>query len=300
MDEDTKKVQKHYAEVAKKIRETLPANVANERSSCEACEKDAPLTRNASEQDNACDTCKQETTPEGDAGELYDSSTTSKLPQAALLASRGCGDPVSVAGLKPGMHVLDLGSGGGIDALIASELVGVSGHVYGVDMTQDMIELAKENAKTAGTQNVSFLQGQIEDTPLPDECVDVVISNCVINLSTNKPQVLREAYRVLKPGGYMVVSDIVAFAPIPKEVDEALRHITGCLNGMQETDEYLDVIKDAGFKDGSFAPKTTYTSAVLLEKASRKNRMEWYAFLENYGLDKCDSICGSAIVRAYK
>ena len=280
MDEGTKKVQEHYAEVAKKIRGVLPANEANERSSCCACEKDTSLA--------------------GNSGELYESSATSKLPQAALLASRGCGDPVSVAGLTPGMHVLDLGSGGGIDALIASELVGASGHVYGVDMTQDMIELATENAKTAGTQNVSFLQGQIEDVPLPNACVDVVISNCVINLSTNKPQVLREAYRVLKPGGYMVVSDIVAFAPIPKEVDEALRHITGCLNGMQETDEYLSVIKDAGFKDGSFTPKTIYTPAVLLEKASRKNRMEWYAVLEDYGLDKCDSICGSAIVRAYK
>lgn len=234
----------------------------------------------------------------GEAKGLYSEEVLRRLPDAALAASRGCGDPVSVATLKPGECVVDLGSGGGVDALIASAFVGEEGHVYGIDMTPEMIELAQANAAKAQAANISFLQGRIEDIPLPDSSVDVVISNCVINFSDDKPQVLREACRILKPGGRLVISDIVAFKPVPKQIESQMRRITGCLNGMMSPADYERELAAAGFEKSSIDPKTIYTFDVLKPRCEKKGRT---ALLEQaMEFPEADGATGSAIVRAWK
>lgn len=228
----------------------------------------------------------------------YGPEVLAALPPKARTASRGCGDPVAVAGLQPGEVVLDLGSGGGIDALIASVLVGEQGRVYGVDMTPEMIELARANAREAGASNLEFVEGRIECIPLPNSSVDVVISNCVINLSCDKPAVLREACRVLRPGGRLVVSDIVALKPLPAAVEPQLRRITGCLNGMLEREPYERLLVQAGFARASIEPKTVYTFEVLEPRCARKGRS---ALLDEVRTcPEADGATGSAIVRAWK
>jgi SAM-dependent methyltransferase len=173
------------------------------------------------------------------------------LPVAAVAASLGCGDPTAVADLHPGEKVLDLGSGGGIDVLLSAKRVGPSGFVYGVDMTEEMLELARANAAQAGAVNVAFIQGTIEDVPLPDGAVDVVISNCVINLSTDKPQVVAEMFRVLVPGGRIGVSDVVAEDHLtPAERAERGSYV-GCIAGALSRTEYLEQLADAGFVDAT-------------------------------------------------
>jgi SAM-dependent methyltransferase len=176
---------------------------------------------------------------------------TSGLPEAAVRASLGCGNPVAVAGLRPGETVLDLGSGGGIDVLLSARRVGPSGFVYGVDMTDDMLALARANAARAGATNVEFRRGEIEDLPLPDASVDVVISNCVINLSTDKPRVLAEIFRVLVPGGRIGISDVVADDHLSPAVRAAAGSYVGCIAGALSRDEYLDGLAAAGFADAS-------------------------------------------------
>lgn len=270
-------VQAHYAEVAAAIAQQVPAATA---SSCPCCESEANATAT-----------------QGEAGNLYEAAATEGLPAAALAASRGCGDPVAKANLQPGETVLDLGSGGGIDALIAAQLVGPAGKVLGIDVTEEMVQLARRNASEAEAANVEFLHGRIEQLPLPDSSVDVVISNCVINFSDDKPAVLAEACRVLKPGGRLTVSDIVAFHAYPSELDQPLRTITGCTNGITLHDEYLRLLQRVGFAKASIEPKTTYTLDVLHEKATRKNRLT--AWEKVTGRAEADGCCGSAIITAW-
>jgi SAM-dependent methyltransferase len=182
---------------------------------------------------------------------LYREGETDGLPEEAVLASLGCGNPIAVADLREGERVLDLGSGGGIDVLLSARRVGPSGFAYGVDMTDDMLELARRNAAKAGAQNVEFVKGQIEDLPLPDQAVDVVISNCVINLSVDKPAVLAEMFRVLVPGGRIGISDVVAEDHMSPADRAAAGSYVGCISGALSRREYLDGLTAAGFADAS-------------------------------------------------
>jgi SAM-dependent methyltransferase len=180
---------------------------------------------------------------------LYDISQRAELPDAAVLASLGCGNPTAVADLRDGETVLDLGSGGGIDVILSARRVGPTGHAYGLDMTEEMLDLARRNATEAKIENVTFLQGLIEEIPLPDASVDVVISNCVINLSTDKPSVLREIGRVLRPGGRIGISDVVAEDRLEPEQRAERGSYVGCIAGALSTSEYTDGLRAAGFDD---------------------------------------------------
>jgi arsenite methyltransferase len=184
-------------------------------------------------------------------GQLYGEGETDGLPEDAVLASLGCGNPLAVADLHEGERVLDLGSGGGIDVLLSARRVGPSGFAYGVDMTDDMLTLARANAAKAGAGNVEFLKGEIEAVPLPDASVDVVISNCVINLSVDKPAVLAEMFRVLAPGGRIGITDVVAEDQLTPEDRAAAGSYVGCIAGALSRSEYLDGLKAAGFADAS-------------------------------------------------
>ena len=181
--------------------------------------------------------------------DLYNQAELGTIPVAAALASLGCGNPTALAELKPGERVLDLGSGGGIDVLLSARRVGPTGFAYGLDMTDAMLELAERNRAEAGVENVRFLKGIIEDIPLPPESVDVVISNCVINLSADKGKVLREAYRVLAPGGRFAVSDIVFQGHLPLTLRQDMESWAGCIAGALEEDTYRDLLRNAGFTD---------------------------------------------------
>lgn len=198
--------------------------------------------------------------PTGDpvTRDLYDAAQQSDLPQEAILASLGCGNPTALAQLTPGETVLDLGSGGGIDVLLSARRVGPSGKAYGLDMTDEMLALARENQRKAGVENVEFLKGQIEHIPLPDNSVDVVISNCVINLSADKGQVLKEAFRVLKPGGRFAVSDVVVRGKVPEELRRNMLLWVGCIAGAMEESEYRAKLADAGFEQVEIEPTRIY------------------------------------------
>ena len=232
-----------------------------------------------------------------EAFDIYEERLVQGIPEKALVASRGCADPVSKAALQPGETVLDLGCGGGVDAIIAARLVAGAGKVYGLDMTPEMLALARENTRIAGATNIQYIEGIIEDIPLPDAAVDVVLSNCVINFSDDRPAVLREALRVLKPGGRFVVSDIVEFEPIPTAVRDDLCAIAGTTNGMLSAGEYLRLLQETGFAGAEIEPKTIYTREVLREKAARKGRM---AHFERIAAADVDSKTGSAIITAVK
>jgi arsenite methyltransferase len=194
---------------------------------------------------------------------LYDETEKSLLPSAAVLASLGCGNPTALAELKAGEVVLDLGSGGGIDVLLSARRVGNTGFAYGLDMTDEMLALAEKNKKEAGIENVRFLKGYIEDIPLRDNSVDVVISNCVINLSANKDKVLLEIFRVLKPGGRFAVSDVVIDGKLPAQVRASMEAFVGCVAGALETQEYQNKLERAGFTNISLEPTRRYTFADL-------------------------------------
>jgi arsenite methyltransferase len=225
---------------------------------------------------------------------LYDSAQMTGLPDAAVKASLGCGNPTALAQLNEGEIVLDLGSGGGIDVLLSARRVGPNGKAYGLDMTNEMLALARENQREAGIENVEFLKGEIENIPLPDNAVDVVISNCVINLSADKGRVLREAFRVLKPGGRFAVSDVVTQGEIPAEVRQSMLLWVGCISGALEKHEYIRALKNAGFDSIQLEPTRIYS----IEDARQ--------FLTAEGLD-VDSIAPqlegkfmSAFIRAEK
>ncbi len=272
------KIEKHYAEVAQMVRdagtdeETGFRIVSDTRMACSLADR-------------------------SEAFNIYDERLVEGIPEKALVASRGCGDPVSQAQLQPGETVLDLGCGGGVDAIIASRLVGDEGKVYGLDMTPEMLALARENSKIAGTRNVDYIEGLIEDIPLDDGSVDVVLSNCVINLSDDRPSALREAARVLKPGGRFVVSDIVEFEPLPIEARNDVCAIAGTTNGMLSVDAYASLLEEVGFSRASIEPKTIYTLDVLREKAERKGRMDSFSRIEDFDIS---GKTGSVIIAAWR
>jgi len=189
---------------------------------------------------------------------LYDPSQAEQIPEEALLASLGCGNPTALAMLNPGEVVLDLGSGGGIDVLLSAKRVGPTGKAYGLDMTDEMLALANENKRKAGARNVEFLKGEIEHIPLPEDSVDVIISNCVINLSADKDCVLREAFRVLKPGGRFAVSDVVTRGEIPAEIRRNVLLWAGCVAGALEENEYRSKLAGAGFEQIEIEPTRIY------------------------------------------
>jgi SAM-dependent methyltransferase len=225
---------------------------------------------------------------------LYSEGDTKDLPAPAVAASLGCGNPTSLLDLEPGQVVLDLGSGGGIDVLLSAKRVGPTGKVYGLDMTDEMLALARENQRKAGAQNVEFLRGTIEAIPLPDNSVDVIISNCVINLSTDKDAVLREAFRVLRPGGRLAVSDVIVRGEVPAEIRRSMELWVGCVAGALEDREYSAKLAGAGFTDIGVEPWRVYQ----IEDAR--------AFLGESGLD-VDAIAphvegrfASAFIRARK
>jgi arsenite methyltransferase len=190
--------------------------------------------------------------------DLYSDAETTDLPPDAVTASLGCGNPTALLALEPGQTVLDLGSGGGIDVLLSAKRVGPTGKVYGLDMTDEMLALARENQRTAGATNVEFLKGTIEAIPLPDNSVDVIISNCVINLSNDKDAVLREAFRVLKPGGRLAVSDVVVRGDVPADVRRNVELWVGCIAGAMRDTEYADKLRAAGFDDVEVEPWRIY------------------------------------------
>ncbi|MEO6865797.1 MAG: arsenite methyltransferase [Gemmatimonadaceae bacterium] len=226
--------------------------------------------------------------------DLYQEGQTAGIPVEALLASLGCGNPTALAQLNAGETVLDLGSGGGIDVLLSARRVGPTGKVYGLDMTDEMLALANENKRKAGAQNVEFLRGEIEHIPLPDNTVDVIISNCVINLSADKRQVLTDAFRVLKPGGRFAVSDVVVRGDVPPAVKKNMELWIGCVAGALEEQEFLALLHDVGFENPSIEPTRIYKS----EDAA--------AFLVGSGLDaetfarEIDGRFFSGFVRATK
>jgi arsenite methyltransferase len=226
-------VKSKYGEAARRV-------VAGESNSCcgaAACGTDIdPITR-----------------------DLYDNSQTGLLPEQAIKASLGCGNPTALAQLNPGETVLDLGSGGGIDVLLSARRVGPTGKAYGLDMTDDMLALARENQKKAGLENVEFLKGEIESIPLPDASVDVIISNCVINLSGDKDRVLREAFRVLKPGGRFAVSDVVVRGEVPEEIRRSMLLWVGCIAGALSDSDYQSKLKAAGFQQIEIEPTRVYS-----------------------------------------
>src|SRR6266567_872909 len=225
---------------------------------------------------------------------LYDATQMQQVPGEALQASLGCGNPTALAKLNPGEVVLDLGSGGGIDVLLSAKRVGPTGQAYGLDMTDEMLALANENKRKAGADNVEFLKGEIEHIPLPDNSVDVIISNCVINLSADKDQVLREAFRVLKPGGRFAVSDVVTQGAVPPEIRERVLLWVGCIAGALEEDEYRSKLRAAGFEKIEVEPTRIYR----IEDAR--------AFLSGHGIDveaiapEVDGKFMSAFIRALK
>jgi arsenite methyltransferase len=261
-------VQQKYGEAAQRVRSGLNAGSGCATSAC--CDTD-PITSN-----------------------LYEESQAAAIPAEAMRASLGCGNPTALADLKPGEIVLDLGSGGGIDVLLSAKRVGPGGKAYGLDMTDDMLALARDNQQKAGLTNVEFLKGEIENIPLPDSSVDVIISNCVINLSADKDRVIGEAFRVLKPGGRFAVSDVVVRGDVPEPVRRSMELWVGCVAGALEERQYRDKLATAGFEDIDIEPTRIYRAA------------DAKAFLDNAGLSG-DAVLGqidgrfmSAFVRAQK
>ena len=271
--------------VKEKYGEAATRAASGNRSSC--CGSSASPTSSAASASSCCG---------GDpiTSNLYNESQTAQLPEQAVLASLGCGNPTALAELHPGEVVLDLGSGGGIDVLLSARRVSPGGKAYGLDMTDEMLALARENQKKSGQQNVEFLKGEIENIPLPDNSVDVVISNCVINLSADKGKVLREAFRVLRPGGRFAVSDVVVRGEVPAEIRRNIELWVGCVAGALEELQYHSLLDAAHFEQISIEPTRVYR----VEDASQ--------FLAAQGID-ADSIAAevdgkfmSAFIRAKK
>ena len=229
-------VKERYGDIAKRV-------AAGEPGACGPCgPANDPITR-----------------------DLYASGETTGLPEGAVLASLGCGNPTALAELAPGEVVLDLGSGGGIDVLLSARRVGPSGKAYGLDMTDEMLALARENQRKAGVANAEFLKGTIEEIPIPDAAVDVVISNCVINLSTDKARVLREAFRILRPGGRFAVSDIVVRRELPPAIRRSLELWAGCVAGALTERDYRTMLEAAGFADVTITPTREFGEEDALE-----------------------------------
>lgn len=229
--------------------------------------------------------------------DLYAPDQTGDVPESALLASLGCGNPTALAELKPGDTVLDLGSGGGIDVLLSAKRVGPTGFAYGLDMTDEMLALAESNRQKAGAENVKFLRGHIEEIPLPDASVDVIISNCVINLSGDKDRVLREAFRVLKPGGRFAVSDVVTEGDLPEAVRKDMESYVGCVAGALDKEDYLARLSAAGFVDTSIEVTRRYTFSDLGESCCSSQAMAALTLEER---ERLDGRVQSGFIRATK
>lgn len=267
MDSIKEVVQQKYGDAARQVRSGVKANCGCETSAC--CD---PITT-----------------------DLYDESQAAAIPAAALLASLGCGNPTALAELQPGEIVLDLGSGGGIDVLLSARRVGPTGKAYGLDMTDDMLELARENQQKSGLTNVEFLKGDIESIPLPDNSVDVVISNCVINLAADKDRVLAEAFRVLKPGGRFAVSDVVIRGEdMPESIRRSMELWIGCVAGALEERSYRDKLARAGFENVDLEPTRIYRAA------DAKHFLADAGITDETVLSNIDGRFMSAFVRAHK
>lgn len=268
-------VREKYGAAARRVLQTLEAGGCGPASSC-------------------CGAAPFDGSVDPITSNLYVRGETEVLPEAAVLASLGCGNPTALAELRAGEVVLDLGSGGGIDVLLSARRVGPTGKAYGLDMTDDMLSLARRNAAEAGATNVEFLKGTIEQIPLPDASVDVIISNCVINLSADKRAVLAEAFRVLRPGGRFAVSDVILRGEVPADLRQSMELWIGCVAGALQEEEFLSLLRDTGFVDASIEPTRTYR----MEDAR--------AFLANTGLDieraaaQMDGKVAAAFVRATK
>lgn len=240
-------VRQRYGEAALKVLNSGTACCGNSADTC--CGEAKP-----SNETNCCSNISADPITQ----DLYSDVEASEIPEAALLASLGCGNPTALAQLNEGETVLDLGSGGGIDVLLSARRVGPSGFAYGLDMTDEMLQLAEKNKSEAGAENVKFLKGHIEEIPLPDSSVDVIISNCVINLSADKDQVLREAFRVLKSGGRFAVSDVVVDGQMPDAVRRDMESYVGCVAGALENGDYLQKLTEDGFIEASIEPTRRY------------------------------------------
>ncbi len=268
--EQREEIREHYAEVASAV----------------AQETAAPA-------EGACCSCCG-----GDESRLYPEDVKDGLPVAALKASRGCGNPLGEVQLQPGMTVLDLGSGGGIDCLIAAAEVGPEGRVYGLDMTDEMLALANDNKRVAGADNVEFVKGFIEDIPLPDNLADVITSNCVINLSEDKPRVLREAYRVLKPGGRFIVADMITLKPeFEAEAGIEVARLLGCRAGVLLEASYAAMMREAGFADVSIRTFDVSSAEHMRERAVRKGYAD---VLAAYSDEQLEGAFASVFVEGVK
>ena len=277
LDELRATVQARYGAVAQRVADGLSADA----SCCGPAEGSSGCCGGKSE------------TWDPITADLYDAGETAGLPAEALLASLGCGNPTALADLREGEVVLDLGSGGGIDVLLSARRVGPSGKAYGLDMTDEMLALALENKAKAGAENVEFLKGHIEAIPLPSNTVDVIISNCVINLSGDKRRVLAEAFRVLRPGGRFAVSDVIVREGLPEPVKASMAMWTGCVGGALEEQEFITLLAEVGFESPSIEPTRVYT------------RDDAVALLAGTGLEErfADEMAGrilSGFVRATK
>jgi arsenite methyltransferase len=261
-------VQQKYGEAARQARSGLKPGCGCGTSAC--CDTD-PITSN-----------------------LYDENQAAAIPAEAMLASLGCGNPTALAELKPGEIVLDLGSGGGIDVLLSARRVGPTGKAYGLDMTDEMLALARENQQRAGLTNVEFLKGDIEHIPLPDDSVDVIISNCVINLSSDKDRVIAEALRVLKPGGRFAVSDVVVKGEVPDPVRRSMELWVGCVAGALEEASYRDKLVRAGFEGVGIEPTRVYRAA------DAKQFLDAAGVSDTTALAEIDGRFMSAFIRARK
>lgn len=264
------KVKEYYGGIAKKVDSNTKGNCCGS-SSCCGSSKEALL---------------------------YQGQSLKDLPVEAVNASLGCGNPLVLAGLKEGETVLDLGSGGGIDVLLASRYVGSTGKVYGLDMTDEMLELSYKNKQRMGAENVEFLKGYIEDIPLPEGAIDVIMSNCVINLSEDKPKALSEAFRVLKDGGRLAISDIVVLKEVPEELRKKAELWAGCIAGALKVDEYGSILEQAGFKNIEVKPVHIYTRDVIGALTGRK--ADFLGEAEMKYLELLDGAYAGAYIRATK
>ncbi|MBC7790457.1 MAG: arsenite methyltransferase [Anaerolineae bacterium] len=280
-DELAASVRERYGAAARRVLDSVEAAHVSESGCC------GPVS-------SCCGAAAFDGAADPITSNLYVTGETDELPESAVIASLGCGNPTALAELKAGDVVLDLGSGGGIDVLLSARRVGPTGKAYGLDMTDDMLTLARKNAKEAGVMNVEFLRGRIEEIPLPSASVDVIISNCVINLSGDKRTVLKEAFRVLKPGGRFAVSDVVVRGELPADVKRSMELWVGCIAGALCDTEFTSLLREAGFEDTSVEFTRTYNVA------------DARAFLVSTGLDadriarEVDGRVGAAFVRARK
>jgi len=228
---------------------------------------------------------------------LYTKDFIDGLPDEAINASLGCANPVVLANPKKGEVVLDLGSGGGIDVFISSKYVGDSGKVFGLDMTDEMLQLAEKNKEKMKVKNVEFIKGYIEDIPLDDEKIDVITSNCVINLCESKEKALSEAFRVLKKGGRLAIADVVVLKDIPKSIKESVEMWVGCIAGALPVEEYKDILRKVGFKDIEITPVNIYSKEIMEELAKQKNLGDVYSKIDSKLMD---GAFAGAHVKAYK